>query len=365
LTSLAPPPGADADRVTCGLVCAHHHLYSSLARGMPAPPSRPADFIGVLRNVWWRLDAALDLDILHWSAALGAAEAVLSGTTAIIDHHESPNAIEGSLDAIKSGCDRVGVRSILSYGVTDRWADDGTLSETVSPTTPMTDGARRGLEECARHAATGGATMVGVHAAFTCGNETLNAAADLAERLGTGVHIHVAEGPDDVAAADRIRDLADEDWLLVHCVLLDEELPGTVVHNPRSNMNNAVGYARPARWSNRVALGTDGIGADMLDEARLAFARLRESDLGAVPDLPWTWLAAGADLVPEVRNDSVVWSAPAMTDPWRAAYTTGIHAEEVRIDGRVLVSDGRATGFDMEEITAKATEAAARLHARL
>ena len=62
--------------VTHGLVCAHHHLYSALARGMPAPPAVPTDFIEVLRNVWWRLDSALDLDIIHWSAALGAAEAV-------------------------------------------------------------------------------------------------------------------------------------------------------------------------------------------------------------------------------------------------------------------------------------------------
>ena len=85
---------------THGLVCAHHHLYSSLARGMPAPPTQPASFRGVLEQIWWRLDAALDLEMIKWSAALGAAEAVLSGTTAIIDHHESPNAIEGSLDAI-------------------------------------------------------------------------------------------------------------------------------------------------------------------------------------------------------------------------------------------------------------------------
>ena len=80
---------------TPGLVCAHHHLYSTLARGMPAPPSAPTDFISTLRQVWWRLDAQLDAEMLYWSAALGAAEALMSCTTSIIDHHESPNFIEG------------------------------------------------------------------------------------------------------------------------------------------------------------------------------------------------------------------------------------------------------------------------------
>ena len=75
---------------TPGLVCSHHHLYSSLARGMPPPPHTPIDFADILEMIWWRLDQALDLDILYWSAKLGALEAIRQGTTAIIDHHESP-----------------------------------------------------------------------------------------------------------------------------------------------------------------------------------------------------------------------------------------------------------------------------------
>src|SRR5687767_2511577 len=96
--------------VTGGMVCGHHHLYSALARGMPAPPRTPTDFRGVLEQIWWRLDTALDLEMLHWSALLGALEALQCGTTAIIDHHESPNAIEGSLDVIANACAQVGVR---------------------------------------------------------------------------------------------------------------------------------------------------------------------------------------------------------------------------------------------------------------
>ena len=81
---------------TYGLVCAHHHLYSTLARGMPAPASQPDNFEEILKLVWWRLDRALDLESIKWSAMLGALEALERGCTAIVDHHESPEAIEGS-----------------------------------------------------------------------------------------------------------------------------------------------------------------------------------------------------------------------------------------------------------------------------
>ncbi|MEY4366236.1 MAG: hypothetical protein RLZZ305_1580 [Actinomycetota bacterium] len=350
--------------VTNGLVCAHHHLYSSLARGMPAPPETPVDFVSILRNVWWRLDAALDLDIIRWSAALGAAEALLSGTTAIIDHHESPSAIEGSLDAVREGCEMVGVRHSLCYGVTDRWTEDG-MTENVARGSAMTDAARRGLTENERYLRAGGRGMVGVHAAFTCSDETLEAAAGLASDLGTGVHIHVAEGPGDADAGERLSGLARDNWLLVHCVNLRGELPGTIAHNPRSNMNNAVGYARPAARPNTVVLGTDGIGADMMDEARLAYVCQRNDEITATPDTAWNWLANGEILFPEVAGDRVEWSYDHADSPWHAAFTTSVRAVNVSVDGNELVRNGVPTGFDLDEIRCKATEAAARLHARL
>ncbi|MGH8928263.1 MAG: amidohydrolase family protein, partial [Acidimicrobiia bacterium] len=110
--------------ITPGLVCAHHHIYSTLARGMPPPPEAPTSFQGILEQVWWRLDAALDLEMLEWSAKLAALEALEMGTTTIIDHHESPNAIEGSLSVIARACAEVGVRVIPAYGVTDRHGAD-------------------------------------------------------------------------------------------------------------------------------------------------------------------------------------------------------------------------------------------------
>src|SRR5918993_1444206 len=321
---------------TPGLVCAHHHLYSALARGMPAPPSTPHHFGEILEQVWWRLDSALDLDMLRACARLGAVEALLAGTTGIVDHHESPHAIEGSLDVIADACAEVGVRVVCAYGVTDRHGADG---------------ARRGLAENERFLRAGGRGLVGVHAAFTCSDETLEAAAGLARDLGVGVHIHVAEGPDDVDAGARLAGLATDDWLLVHCVHLDRDLPGTIAHNPRSNMNNAVGYARPAERPNDVVLGTDGIGADMLEEFRLAYVAHRADDVLAVPDTAWAWLANGHRLVPECADDTVEWTYDHVDSPWHVAFTPGIRAVRVvNAEGRVLLQDGKPTRVDLDEV---------------
>ncbi|MCE9623711.1 MAG: amidohydrolase family protein [Actinomycetia bacterium] len=337
--------------VTPGMVCSHHHLYSALARGMPSPPRQPTKFIEILEQIWWRLDVALDAEMIRWSAMLGAVEALQSGTTAIVDHHESPSCIEGSLSIIADACSEVGVRTNLAYGVTDRHGADG---------------ARRGLAENERFLRGGGRGMVGVHAAFTCSDETLAGAASLARELGVGVHIHVAEGPDDATAGERLQALARDDWHLVHCVYLDRDLPGTIAHNPRSNMNNSVGYARPAARPNKIVLGTDGIGADMLEEARLAYVRLREDDVLATPDTVWQWLDNGYALFPEARADRVTWNYPQADSAWHVAFTPGVRAVHVESDaGEVLLRHGLPTRVDINEVRAKAAEQATRLFGKL
>ena len=148
---------------------------------MPAPKQESNSFIDILNNVWWRVDAALDTEMIYWSAMLGATEALMSGTTCIIDHHESPNSIEGSLSTIAEACKVVGVRVNSCYGVTDRFDNHGQLHSKVSPLSEMTEAAKRGLAECDRYLSAGGNGMVGVHAAFTCSDETLIAAAELAK----------------------------------------------------------------------------------------------------------------------------------------------------------------------------------------
>ena len=318
---------------------------------MPAPPRTATSFQEVLEQIWWRLDAALDLEMIRWSAMLGALEALESGTTAIIDHHESPNAIEGSLDVIADACDEVGVRVLTAYGITDRHGADGAL---------------RGLAENERFIKGGGPGLVGIHATFTCSQESLDAAAGLADDLGVGVHMHVAEGAGDIDAPQKLKGLTRDSWLLAHCVHLptDHSLKGTILHNARSNLNNAVGYANPARFSNPVALGTDGIGANMIESFRIAYVMERSVDVSCGPDDAWSWLETGWDIIPEARSDEVIWSYDPM-DPWHLAFTPGVRPLEVKIDGQVLLADGKPTRVDPAEIRAKASEQAARLHARL
>jgi len=282
---------------------------------------------------------------------LGALEALESGTTAIVDHHESPNAIEGSLDVIAEACAEVGVRVLCAYGITDRHGPDG---------------AQRGLQENERFIKAGGHGYVGIHAAFTCSDDSLRNAAGLAADLNTGVHIHVAEGVGDAEAPSRLEGLTRDDWLLAHSVHLpsDHTLSGTVLHNPRSNLNNAVGYADPARFSNPVALGTDGIGANVIESFRLAYAMQRSVDVSSGPDTAWSWLENGWSIMPDARSDEVTWSYDPM-DPWHLAFTPGVRPIEVRVDSEVVFIDGGPTRVDAGEVRAKAAEQALRLHSLL
>jgi hypothetical protein len=209
--------------------------------------------------------------------------------------------------------------------------------------------------------------MVGIHAAFTCTDESLAAAAGLAEDLGVGVHIHVCEGVGDIEAPSRLEGLTRDDWLLSHCVHLptDHTLKGTILHNPMSNLNNAVGYANPARFENNpVALGTDGIGGNVLEAFRLAYVMHRSVDVTVGVDPAWTWLETGWGIVPEARDDEVTWSYDPM-DPWHIAFTPGIRPLEIKVGGELVFADGKPTKVDANEVRAKAREQAERLHSKL
>src|SRR5947207_6701656 len=103
-----------------GMVCAHTHLYSALARGSPGPPRQPANFREILELVWWRLDRALDDETIYWSAIAGAMDAARAGTTCLFDHHASPSRIKGSLGIVQEALESVGLRGALCYEITDR-----------------------------------------------------------------------------------------------------------------------------------------------------------------------------------------------------------------------------------------------------
>ena len=177
-----------------GFVCAHTHMYSALSRGMPGPAPAPASFPEMLRRVWWRLDDALTEEAVYYSAMIGAVEALRAGTTTLIDHHASPNAIAGSLDIIREAFAVVGVRGVLCYEVTDRGGlrrrDAGLAENDRFLSATRTDSQFRGL--------------VGAHASFTLGERSLAALGDLARYHRSGIHIHVAEARDDGARTRRL-----------------------------------------------------------------------------------------------------------------------------------------------------------------
>lgn len=103
----------------------------------------------------------------------------------------------------------------------------------------------------------------------------------------------------------------------------------------------------------------------MQDEARVAYARLREFDIRETPDTVWRWLANGEDLIPDVKNDRVVWNFDHPDSPWHTAFTTTLVPSDVYVDGTCIVSEGQLAQVDIDEIRQKATEAAVRLHSRL
>jgi putative selenium metabolism protein SsnA len=265
-----------------GLINAHMHFYSTLVRGLgKAAPAH--DFDGVLRNLWWRLDRKLTLEDTYDSALIMMLAAVRSGTTTLIDHHASPGAILGSLERIARAGSETGLRIGLAYEISDRdgaeAADEG-LAENAEA---VHFSRERGSEHLR--------ALIGLHASFTLSDETLSRAAALASGRGVGCHIHCAEAASDqedclarhgLRVVERLRraGILGPKTIAAHAVHVDraeiETLAATgtmVVHNPQSNLNNAVGIADIVALRAAgvlVGLGTDAMTVDMLEELRVA-----------------------------------------------------------------------------------------------
>jgi putative selenium metabolism protein SsnA len=367
-----------------GFVCAHTHLYSSLARGMPPPIVQPHNFIEILERVWWRLDRALDAETVELSALVGAIEAAHAGCTTLVDHHASPGrrgaAVDGSLDLVAGAIAQVGLRGIVCYEVTDRNGPDEARAG-VRENDRFLTRVRQEPPRLLR-------AMVGGHAAFTLSTGTAEAIADVAGRHRAGVHIHVAEDAVDAkkdgestVAWLQTRGLVGERTLLAHCVHVDDadvarirDAGAWVVHNPRSNANNAVGYARPSRFGDRLLLGTDGIDADMRAEAQAAFFAAR--DHGDALDVAATLARnrhfAAAQFGVDELGDTVTldYRSPTPLDDGNFVghLLFGLRGARVRdlvVDGHVVLRDGVCVNVDEERIYARAREAAARLWSRL
>jgi putative selenium metabolism protein SsnA len=268
-----------------GFVNAHTHLYSYLARGMAIDGVDPYSFYDILAQIWWRLDKALTPEANYYSGIVGASEMLKSGITTVIDHHASPNAIDGSLGQLKKAVvDDIGLRACFCYEITDRdgveRAEAG-IAENISfwdEVNTQNDGKLGAL--------------IGLHASVTVSDRTFQKLFDAVGDRNLGYHIHVAEGQEDGVDADvnhgkrtviRLKDLGilNPKTILAHCIHLNEPEKDVIAENdvivsnqPQSNMNNAVGAADVSGLLKRgvmLGLGNDGFGSNLLDDLKTLY----------------------------------------------------------------------------------------------
>jgi putative selenium metabolism protein SsnA len=379
-----------------GNICAHTHFYGAYARGMAIPGMAPEDFPEILEKLWWPLDLALDYDSVRYSALVMLVDAIKHGTTTLIDHHASPNAIDGSLDVIAEAVDQSGLRAALCYEVTDRNGEAGAkagIRENV-----------RFIERTRGQDIAGGrlAATFGMHASLTLSDATLDACRDAAPE-GIGFHIHVAEHEVDeydslaksgMRVVDRLyrHDLLGPESIVVHAVHVDAreiallaETNTWVTHQPRSNMNNGVGLPEVESMSRagvNVCLGTDGFSSTMWEEWKTTYLahklwnrdprRMNGADVARMgvynnaslagsffPSAPLGILVPGAyaDLIFVDYHPYTPLTAGNL--PWHILF--GFQESMVTttiVAGQVLMRDRQLLTLDESEIAARALEAA-------
>lgn len=382
-----------------GIVCAHNHFYSGLSRGIMANIAPCPDFISTLKNLWWRLDRALDEESLYYSGLICSLEAIKSGCTAVIDHHASPNYIAGSLATLRKGFLKAGLRGMTCFETTDRNGGTRELQQGVEENirfARLIDEAKaKGSEPYLVEA------HIGAHAPFTVSNAGLEMLAEALRATGRGLHIHAAEDRYDVSHShdkygqDLVVRLAEyglinDKTLLAHGLYLSDEdirilneQDAFLVHNARSNMNNHVGYNQRLAQFRNLALGTDGIGADMFEELKFAFFKHRDAGGPLWPDSFTRFLYNGNQLLNRnfgarfgrleagYKADLTICDYPSPTP--LAAQNIGGHlafglgsssVHSVMVEG-VMVYEDRAFPFDIEPIYAEARKVAARMWQRM
>ncbi len=384
-----------------GNICAHTHFYGAFARGMgiPGPPMK--DFPDILERLWWRLDRALlDIDV-EYSALVCLVDAIKHGTTTLIDHHASPNAINNSLDQIADAVELAGVRAALCYEVTDR---NGAA------------GAQAGIDENVRFLYSlqeRGSGLLsgtfGLHASLSLSDETLADCVAASRELDTGFHIHVAEAEADEydslykynkRVVERLAKagILGPKSITAHCIHVDpaekallRETGTWVTHQPRSNMNNAVGAADiegMLRLGIPVCLGNDGFSNNMWAEWKTAYflhkaahrdpRRANGMDIAQMAiynnaalaemffsDLPMGKLVEGA--AADIIFVDYHATTPLMAGnlPWHIIF--GFEADMVTTTiaaGKLLMNDRQLLTLDEAAITARSRELAAEVWKR-
>lgn len=261
-----------------GLINAHQHFYSTLVRGLANDSPTPEGFVDILEGTWWRLDQALDMEDVYYSAAIPLIEGIKNGVTTVFDHHASPNALEGSLAMIQNAGQDTGVRLSTSYEMSDRYGEES-VDKAIKENMDAIEAGKRDETDMFKG-------MFGLHASMTISDKTMDKCMTAMAGEDAGFHVHIAEGIADVEDSlekynkrpvERWNDygILDKNTIAVHCIHLnDNEMDilkdsGVwVINNPESNMGNAVGASPVIELNKRgvkLGLGTDGYTFDMFE----------------------------------------------------------------------------------------------------
>ncbi len=371
-----------------GNVCSHHHYYSGLSRGMLVNAGPQTDLIQILREWWWRLDRALDEEACYYSSLICSLDAIAAGTTSVVDHHASPSYIKGSLSTIKKGMEEVGLRGMTCYEVTDR---NGGMKEVEAGVQENVDFATSGTSDMVK-------AMIGGHAPFTIPDEGLKLMSEACKTTGCGIHLHVAEGDYDQIHShhkygkDIVKrledfDLLSDNSLLVHGIFLNEneiEILNNhkcfLAHNPRSNMNNQIGYNNKLPMIDKLIIGTDGCGGNMFEELKIGFFQHRDEKGPWWPNSFVNALNRGNQLIEtyfdgkygEVKEgykaDLTLLDykspTPLVSDNAAGHFVWGMSSNSVHsvmVNGNLVYDNHEFVGIDVDSIYKKASEVAKRV----
>ena len=382
-----------------GLINAHTHIYSALARGLSIDGYNPTSFYEVLDGQWWYIDRNLDLEATKASAQALVIDSIKQGVTTIFDHHASFCEVPGSLMRIAEVTREFGMRACLCYEVSDRDGEEKSL-QSVQENKDFIDYCEQNPSDMLK-------AMFGGHALFTISDKTFDRMA-AANSGRVGYHIHVSEGMNDVydslqnygrRPVQRLQDhgILGPKTILGHCIHVNtaemeiiKETGTMVVNNPESNMGNAIGICPVLQLHKRgilLGMGTDAYTNDMLESLKVALCSQRSQN--CLPNVGWCEVTdmlfknnakIGEKYFPDTLGvlkpgaaaDIIVMDYKPFTpfsdeniDGHMIFGMTGRQCQTTIAAGKVLMLDRQLVGIDEEAENAHILEAAKKLWGEL
>jgi putative selenium metabolism protein SsnA len=390
----------DGKVIMPGFINTHHHIYSAFVRGMASSGKPNENFLEILENLWWKIDKKLSLEDLKYSAYTTYIDCIKKGVTTVFDHNASPFAVTGSLDSIADAAKDLGLRTCLCYEVSDRdgekIAQEG-IVENINFIKKYNTDEQNMIKG-----------MFGLHASFTLSDETLRKCDEELKGLNAGYHVHVAEGIDDLEqclekygkrVVERLRDMniLGDKTIAVHCIhVTDDELNilrdtnTMVVHNPESNMGNAVGcqpFLELHQKGITIGLGTDGYTSDMTESMKVAniiHKHVKQNPSVAWGEVPVSMFENNRKIAQKYfSRDLGILRSGALADVIVVDYDpltpmnenninshilfgfTGKDVVTTIIDGKVIMQDRKLVGINEKEIFKTSREVAKKLWDRM